>query len=111
MQMGGVGGAQQQWKTCPRCRQRNPKEGPNNHIVYGQQHLRFCRALLLLGWRMSLAEAVLSGRLRLCFCRATQRCWAGQSKSVWLLKLCRHVCSNTYECRAAGLVSQSLSGC
>ena len=33
MQMGGVGGAQQQWKTCPRCRQRNPKEGPNNHIV------------------------------------------------------------------------------
>ena len=51
MQVGGAGGAQQQWKTCPRCRQRNPKEGPNNHIVCGS-------TLFGPGWPVWLAEAV-----------------------------------------------------
>ena len=53
MQMGGAGGAQQQWKTCPRCRQRNPKEGPNNHIVCGSTLLGPGPALV--GQSVSLA--------------------------------------------------------
>ena len=82
MQMGGAGGAQQQWRTCPRCRQRNPKEGPNNHIVCGS-------TLFGPGWSVWLAEAVSA---RLFQHLRVQCCWAGQSKSVWLLKLCRRVC-------------------
>ena len=61
MQMGGVGGAQQQWKTCPRCRQRNPKEGPNNHIVCGLPPFALLPSSAVLGWRMSLADACVVG--------------------------------------------------
>ena len=107
MQMGGVGGAQQQWKTCPRCRQRNPKEGPNNHIVCGSNV--FASAVLSCCWVGACLWLKLCCRGGCVFASVVLRCVAGLARLA--VKSCRRFCFRTYECRAAGLVSQSLSGC